>query len=66
MQPDPIIFSMLFEGTENGKVVIDHLTHKYWKNPYVAGDPNQTAFNAGAMSVLDYIIEQLNEAHKND
>lgn len=66
MQPDPIIYSMLFEGSENGQTVLNDLLYQFWKNPYVQGDPDKTAFNAGAMSVLDYINSKLNEAQKND
>lgn len=66
MQPDPIIYSMLFEGSENGQIVLNDLLYQFWKNPYVQGDPDKTAYNAGAMSVLDYINGKLNEAQKNE
>jgi hypothetical protein len=66
MRPEPIIYSMLFEGSENGQIVLNDLLLQFWKNPYVQGDPTQTAYNAGAMSVLDYINEKLNEAQEND
>jgi len=63
---DCFTFAKVFEDRGNGEAVLNHLTQLYWKNPYTPESTTETAYKAGQMAVLDYIINQLNEAHSND
>jgi len=63
---DCFTFAKVFEDRGNGEAVLNHLTQLYWKNPYTPDSTVETAYKAGQMAVLDYIIEQLNKAHEKD
>jgi hypothetical protein len=65
---DPKLYSRVFERDTDSQLVLDHLTAMFWKNPYRDDDrdPVAMAYRAGQMSVLDHIINHLNEAHNGD
>ncbi len=45
--------------TPDGQAVLDDLQARFGAAPFVAGQPDQTAFNCGARAVLEHILLQL-------
>lgn len=46
-------------GFGDGQAVLDDLQQRFGAAPFVAGQPDQTAFNCGARAVLEHILLQL-------
>ena len=65
---DPKLYARVFERDNDSRLLLDHLTMTYWRNPYREDDrdPIAMAYRAGQMSVLDHIINHLNEAHNGN
>ncbi|AOE41970.1 hypothetical protein BEE12_16055 [Pantoea agglomerans] len=59
-------YAVLFEQMPGGQQVLAELVNKFGNNPYVAGGHDgdrQTAFNAGQLSVVSFILDRINNAH---
>lgn len=48
-----------FELHNDGQAVLDDLTARFGKSPFVAGQPDTTAFNCGAKAVIEHIHAQI-------
>lgn len=48
-----------FEQTNDGQAVLDDLARLFGAAPFVAGQPDTTAYNCGAKAVLEHIHAQL-------
>lgn len=46
-------------GLSDGQAVLDDLQERFGGAPFVAGQPDQTAYNCGAKAVLEHILLQL-------
>ena len=46
-------------GFGDGQAVLDDLQQRFGAAPFVAGQPDQTAYNCGARAVLEHILLQL-------
>jgi hypothetical protein len=47
-----------------GAVILADLDAVFAGNPFVAGQADQTAFNCGALQVLEYLYEQMARAQE--
>ncbi len=62
----PEVYARVFENTPEGEKVLDELVARFGKNPYVKGGQEadrQTAFNSGALEVVNYILRRITQAH---
>ncbi len=50
-----------FELNNDGQAVLDDLVERFGKPPFVAGQPDVTAFNCGAKAVIEHIYAQINK-----
>lgn len=63
---NPIDFLQLFHGSQ-GERVLTELIDKFYVPVYVAGGQEaerQTAYNAGAFAVVQYIIDRIQDGDK--
>jgi len=59
-------YQVLFEDCPAGPAILEELVYIYGRNPFVKGGheaDRQTAYNAGAMAVVNYIIMRINRAN---
>lgn len=64
--PTPSDYALIFESHKVGAAVLEELIAKYGGNPYVKGGQEadrQTAFNAGKLEVINFILRRLNQAN---
>jgi hypothetical protein len=62
----PEVYARVFENHAEGVMILDDLTARYGNSIYAKGGlegDRQTCFNAGARSVLDFIIGRINQAN---
>lgn len=58
MTATPKHYATTFELPE-GEQVLDDLIKRFGGPPFVAGQPDTTAFNCGAKAVLEHILAQI-------
>ncbi|MGG6196155.1 hypothetical protein ACQV2B_19005 [Pantoea allii] len=66
-QPTDQDYTTLFENCPAGPDILEQLVAVFGKNPYVNGGhegDRQTAFNAGQLSVVNYILHRVDRGHK--
>lgn len=59
-------FADIFDGNMQGQLILESLIRRFGGKIFVPGGlegDRQTAYNAGARSVLDYILNQINTAN---
>ena len=59
-------FADIFDGNRQGALILDLLIRRFGGAIFVKGGlegDRQTAYNAGARSVLDFILNQINTAN---
>lgn len=47
-----------------GERVLDDLMEKFAGSPFVAGQPDTTAYKCGTKAVLEHILSQIDEAQR--
>ena len=65
----PEAYQRLFELSQDGMAVFDDLVARFYaRNPYVPGPggDRDTAFNAGRLEVVQFILRQINRANGVD
>jgi hypothetical protein len=65
----PEAYARVFENHAEGRQILDELAARFGKNPYVKGGheaDRQTAFNAGQLDVLNFILSRINQANKGE
>lgn len=63
MQPaTPQQYLAAFEFTGDGQAVLDDLARLFAGPPFVAGKPDQTAYNCGAKAVIEHIHAMIAKA----
>ena len=60
----PQQYAATFELTNDGQAVLDDLLQRFGGPPFVAGKPDQTAYNCGAKAVIEHILARMAEAEK--
>lgn len=61
----PESYARIFECEPEGKLILDDLLARFGRNPYVKGGQEadrQTAFNSGALEVMNYIARRIEQA----
>lgn len=59
-------YATLFEDMPAGPAILDQLVAAFGRNPYVKGGheaDRETAFNAGKLEVVNFILNRINRAH---
>lgn len=59
-------YAQIFEKNTAGAAILEDLTSRFFRNPYVKGGPEgarQTDFNSGQVEVLHYILRRINRAN---
>lgn len=59
-------YSQIFEDDKRGAAIFDELVHKFGGEVYVPGGlegARQTDYRAGQLSVLNFILRKINQAH---
>lgn len=59
-------YATLFEDMPAGAAILEELVQIYGRNPFVKGGheaDRQTAYNAGALAVINYLLARINRAH---
>lgn len=51
-------------STAHGERVLEELMSLFAQSPFVAGQPDRTAYNCGTKAVLEHILAQQAEAQK--
>lgn len=51
-----------FELSNDGQAVFDDLVQRFGAAPFVAGQPDQTAYNCGTRAVIEHISAMLDQA----
>lgn len=51
-----------FTHSNDAMAVLDDLVRLFGGSPFVAGKPDQTAFNCGAKAVIEHIYTQIESA----
>jgi len=62
----PEMYARVFENHAEGALILEDLVRRFGRNPYVAGGQEgqrQTDYNAGALSVPTFILNQINRAN---
>lgn len=65
----PEMYARVFENHAEGVLILEDLVRRFGSNPYVRGGiegQRQTDFNAGALSVPTFILNQINRASGAD
>ncbi|WP_414612250.1 hypothetical protein [Stenotrophomonas pavanii] len=60
------MYARVFENHAEGALILEDLVRRFGGNPYVRGGQEgqrQTDFNAGALSVPTFILNQINRAN---
>lgn len=68
-QVDAAMYSRVFEGHAEGKLVLDDLVTRFGGGLFVKGGEEgrrQTDFNLGRRFMLDFILTMINTAHGVD
>ena len=60
----PQQYRSTFELNNDGQAVLDDLVKRFGKPPFVAGQPDSTAFNCGAKAVIEHIWAQISETQQ--
>lgn len=55
----PQQYAATFDLTTDGQAVFAELMDLFGKAPFVAGKPDQTAYNCGAKAVIEHIVGRL-------
>lgn len=55
----PQQYAATFDLTNDGQAVFEELMGLFGGSPFVAGKPDQTAFNCGAKAVIEHIVGRL-------
>ncbi len=66
---DPAVYSRVFEGHHEGRLILEDLTRRFGGDLFVKGGEEgrrQTDFNLGRRKVLDFILGQINQANNVD
>jgi hypothetical protein len=61
----PESYARIFENEPEGMLILEELVERFGRNPYVKGGheaDRQTAFNAGAFEVTQFILRRINQA----
>lgn len=53
-----------FDLHGDGQAVLDDLTRIFGKSPFVAGQPDATAYNCGTKAVIEHIHARMAEAER--
>jgi hypothetical protein len=64
-QPDPAMYSRVFEHHAEGALILADLVERFGGNPYVRGGQEadrETAYRAGQNRVVQHILGRLNAA----
>lgn len=59
-------YAVLFQDMPGGAQVLEELVNRFGQNPFVKGGhegDRQTAFNAGSLAVVTYILNRINRAN---
>ena len=62
MQATPQQYQHAFEMSNDGQAVLNHLTDMFGGAPFVAGQPDQTAYNCGTQAVIAHIHTMISQA----
>ena len=60
---------LIFEETNQGKLILDDLVTRFGGGVYVQGGQEaarQTDYNCGARAVLDYILDRVDKANNGN
>ncbi|WP_151767931.1 Bbp19 family protein [Acinetobacter oleivorans] len=63
----PETYRNVFDLDVNGQRVLEHLTMVFCKDPFVADDKGgerQTSYNLGAQGVINFIVNNINQANQ--
>ncbi|MGX4758560.1 hypothetical protein [Acinetobacter baumannii] len=63
----PETYRNVFDLDINGQRVLEHLTMVFCKDPFVADDKGgerQTSYNLGAQGVINFIVNNINQANQ--
>lgn len=63
MSATPQQYRSTFDLFNDGQAVLDDLITKFGRAPFVAGQPDVTAFNCGAKAVIEHIVAQMDAAN---
>jgi hypothetical protein len=58
----PQQYAATFNLTNDGQAVFEDLAKLFGRAPFVAGQPDVTAFNCGAKAVIEHIAAQMDKA----
>lgn len=64
--PDAHSYWRVFEQSKEGAAILEDLVSRFGGNPYVTGGheaDRQTAFNAGRLEVVSFILRRINQAN---
>lgn len=64
MTATPQQYASTFELYGDGVAVLDDLIRRFGGAPFVAGQPDQTAFNCGTKAVVEHILAQIAAAEQ--
>jgi hypothetical protein len=65
----PEVYARVFENIPEGGQILEELVARFGRNPYVKGGleaDRQTAFNAGALEVVNFILRRIEQAQGGD
>jgi hypothetical protein len=62
----PTQYLSAFELYGDGRAVLDDLIKRFGGPPFVAGAPDQTAFNCGAKAVIEHIAAQIDKGQRGE
>jgi hypothetical protein len=60
-----VAYGRVFENHAEGRQILEELVGRFGKNPYIKGGheaDRQTAFNAGQLDVINFILARINQA----
>lgn len=64
MSATPQQYLGAFELLGDGQAVLNDLLERFGGPPFVAGQPDQTAYNCGAKAVVEHILAMIDQAEK--
>jgi len=64
MSATPDQYLSAFELFGDGQAVLDDLTQLFGGAPFIAGQPDTTAYNCGAKAVIEHIHAQIAKAER--
>lgn len=62
MAADPATYARVFDLTTDGQEVFADLSRLFAGAPFVAGQPDVTAYRCGAKAVIEHIAAMINAA----